>query len=71
MTMVATQMPAIAREDDKEEAILAALARLPVGRSLTRHEAKRIAEGEEYVAAGGKGRSIEEVTAAARARCVL
>jgi hypothetical protein len=71
MAAAASHTSAIAREEDRAEAILAALARLPVGRPLTPHETKRIADGEAYVAAGGKGHSTEEVIAAARARYFL
>jgi hypothetical protein len=68
MTMDASAHHAALVREDPEDAILAALARLPVGGPLTRKEAARIAQGEAYVAAGGRGRPMGEVIAAARAR---
>jgi len=52
----------------REEETLAALARLPVGPPLTRHEADRIAECEAALARGEPGRSSAEVLDAARSR---
>jgi hypothetical protein len=51
-----------------EDRILAWLARLPVGRPLTRHEAARLRQGEAFVASGGRGSSTDEVIAAAHRR---
>jgi len=59
-----------AQTDDQDDGdwIRTTIARLPLGKPLTKHEAARISEARAERAAGVRGASSDEVLSAARAQ---